>query len=476
MLDEITAELRARSGRFCDSTGAPGYVAGVYHGGEETVVAHGLANVVTKAPMQEETGFLLGSVTKVLTTTLLLRQVERGSIDLDEPVMRYMPEFTLADPRAAAELRVRHLVTHTDGISANFFMPAHDVKGRDALKAYVATLGACESLFAPGEYVSYSNAAFLVLGRLLEVVTGESYHDLLKREIYQEVGMSGSSVSAEEAILRSTAVGHFPTRDGRTRRTNLFMLPENWSACGGTPIVTIRDLLAFGRTHLNGGRSPAGRQVLSPESIGRMQTVNADMKLPNSFAYGLGWAVVPFGETTVLWHGGGSPGGSSALAVIPEYDFAFAAFGNHSRSGALHDELLMWLLRDYLGVDIPALVTETQPVERLERYVGTYRADQLRVEVGIVAGHLEQKHIPEPRDEIHRAIMDEFSGGAALPPPQRLIPVRDDLFAPEGMPLESFTSIRGRYALVSFIGYEAGLPTLRGMGGRLIRRRPPSQA
>lgn len=470
----VSRFLLEKISRFCDSTGVPGYLAGVYRAGDVTVVAHGLANAVTAAPMREDTGFLLGSITKVLTTTLLLRRVERGEVGLDEPVVRYLPEFRLADPDAASRIRVRHLVTHSDGISGNFFMPASDVKGRDALKSYVGALDECEVLFSAGEYVSYSNAAFLVLGRLLEVVTGEAYHDLLKREIYQEVGMLDSSTSAEEAILRSTAVGHFPIRDGRTRRTDLFMLPENWSSCGSTPIVTIRDLLAFARTHLNRGTSPPGRQVLSPESVRQMQTLNVDMELPNSFPYGLGWSLLQFGETTVLWHGGGSPGGSSALAVIPSHDLAFAAFANDIRGGVLHDELLMWLLRDYLGLSVPDVVTETEPVADLERYVGTYRADQMRVEIRVADGQLEQAQTIEPRDETHRAIMDAFTGSMPPPAPQRLVAVREDLFAPEGLALESFTSIRGRSALISFLGYESGAPTFRGTANRLMRREPAS--
>ena len=124
----------------------------------------------------------------------------------------------------------------------------------------------CSTLFDPGEYVSYSNCGVLVAGRLLEVVTGTTYHELLEREIYQPIGMADSSTSAEQAILRRTAVGHFfDPKAKQLRRTDLFMLPETWSACGATPIVTIADLLAFARTHLAGGVAPTVNRVLSAE-------------------------------------------------------------------------------------------------------------------------------------------------------------------------------------------------------------------
>jgi CubicO group peptidase (beta-lactamase class C family) len=84
-------------------------------------VAHGTANVVTRAAMREDTGFLFGSVTKVLTTTLVLQQAERGTVDLDERVVTYLPEFKLTTPAAAEKIRVRNLLTHTNGIDADLF-------------------------------------------------------------------------------------------------------------------------------------------------------------------------------------------------------------------------------------------------------------------------------------------------------------------------------------------------------------------
>src|SRR5256885_16283581 len=117
----------------------------------------------------------------------------------------------------------------------------------------------------------------MVAGRLLKLVTGRSYHDLLKREVYASVGRDASCPSAEEAILRSTAIGHFPDPATKgARRTDLFMLPETWAPVGSSAIVPIRDLLAFARTHLAGGVSPSGKHVLSREFTARMQAVSYD--------------------------------------------------------------------------------------------------------------------------------------------------------------------------------------------------------
>ncbi|GIH61545.1 hypothetical protein Msi02_23620 [Microbispora siamensis] len=468
-LHTVEARIREQAAAYCASNNVPGFVAGVYHAGEQVVVAHGTANAATGAPMLEDTGFLFGSVTKVLTTTLVLQQVDRGLLDLDTPVVKHLPDFALTAPGAADKILVRHLISHTNGIDADLFFP--DVKGRDALKTYVHRLASsCGALFEPGERLSYSNGGMIVAGRLLEVVTGMSFPDLLERDIYAPVGMKNSGTSAEQAILRSTAIGHFP--DPRTmaaRPTGMFMLPDTWGPAGGTPIGTIADLLAFGRTHLAGGLSPSGARVLSAESTALMQQVSYDMATPNVPPMGLGWVRYPFGDTTVLAMSGASPGGVSILCVVPEHDLVFAAFGNTPGAIVLHDRILQRLLSERLGVRIPTLISEPEKDVDLTPYVGTYRSDQLRIDVRIVDGQLEERTTYEPADESQERIFTEFAGGMTSAPPQRYVPIRPGLFAPAGYPLETFDGYL-RLLLVSYHDVRDGRARFRNGGGRLTRR------
>ena len=467
--EDVATHLREQVATYCESSKVPGYLAGVYHDGGQSVVAHGTANAATTAPMREDTGFLFGSITKVMTTTLVLQQAERGVVDLDERVVAYLPEFRLTTPAAAERIRVRNLLTHTNGIDADLFLL--DARGRDALRLFLEGLGQhCGALFGPDEYISYSNGGMIVAGRLLEVLTGTSYHDLLKREVYATVGMNDSCTSAEEAILRSTAVGHFPDlAAGGARRTGMFMLPDSWAPAGSTPIGTIGDLLAFGRTHLARGVSPSGERVLSRESAARMQTVAHDMGTPNVPPLGLGWPIMPFGDTTVLAHSGASPGGVAVLVVVPEHDLVFAAFGNDPRAMALHDQILLWLLREHLDVSVPDLVPDTSPVGDLTSYAGTYRSDQLRVDVSVIDDQLEETMTYEPLDDAQQRIFTGFSGGLYPFPPRRFVPIRKDLFAPAGMPLEAFSGY-SRQLLVSYHGDSDGRPAYRCAGGRMTRR------
>src|SRR6266516_2008087 len=138
-LSDVATHIREQAAASCDSTKIPGYLAGVYHGGDQAVIAHGVTNMVTGAQMVEDTGFLFGSITKLLTTTLLLQQVERGVIALDERVITYLPEFKLTTPEAAEKIRDRNPLTHTNGIDADLFFL--DARGPDALSAFVEGLG-----------------------------------------------------------------------------------------------------------------------------------------------------------------------------------------------------------------------------------------------------------------------------------------------------------------------------------------------
>jgi hypothetical protein len=247
------------------------------------------------------------------------------------------------------------------------------------------------------------------------------------------------------------------------------MLPDTWAPAGSTPIGTIRDLLAFGRTHLAHGVAPSGIRVLSRESTARMQTVAHDMGTPNVSPIGLGWPLIPFGKTTALSISGASPGGVGVLVIVPAHDLAFAAFGNDPRAMMLHDQLMLWLLRDHLHVEVPDLVADTTPVGDLTPYAGTYRSNQLRVDISVVDGQLEEKVTYEPLDEVQERIFTGFSGGTFPFPRRRFAPIRKDLFAPAGMPLQAFNGYV-RQLLVSYHGVRNGRATYRCAGGRMTRR------
>ena len=435
--------ISERAAGFCRDNEIPGYLAGIDRAGQRTVVVHGIANTATGARMRDDTGFLFGSIAKIMTTTLAMRQVEQGRLDLESRVVDHLPGFRLAGSGAVGEMRVRHLLNHTSGIDADLFFPRSHYLERLASE--------CGSLFVPGEHLSYSNGGMIVAGHLLEAITGRTYHDLLERDLFQPAGMTGSVTSAEQAILRSTAVGHFPDP---ARPTSMFTLPATWAAAGGTPIGTISDLLAFGRLHLGAG-------LLSHESLAAMREINSDPGTPAASPSGLGWLIRTLGDTTVLTMTGASPGGVAVLAVIPEQDLVFAAYGNDPRALELHDEFLS----DLAGAS--TIPTWTPQTIDLRPYAGTYRSNQLRVDVRIVDGQLEEQVTYEPTDADQERIFTGFIGGPFTAPPMRYVAVGPGLFAPAGFPLDALPA----HYLVSYHATtDRTGARYRSSGGRMTRR------
>ena len=432
--------------------GSPGYVAGIYQDGSEWMYAHGVRNLNTGDPMTTDTAWLLGSITKVLTTTLLLKYVEAGRVDLDAPVTRYLPNFRLAEKGAAERIRVKQLVNHTNGIDGDTLMPAREF-GPDAVQSYIDALVRNGTLFAPNELLHYTNPGFTIAGRIIETLSGKSFNRTLEEEIFAPIGMTRSVTSATQAILHRTALGAYPGTGGEMEAASLFMLPVSAAPAGATPIVTVGDLIAFARTHLADGVAPNGKRLLSAELCRAMRTPTFDLKTPNAPPVGLGWFLPPIGGTTAWWHGGGSPGGTSGLTVFPEYDLVIASFGTGPGSSPMHDQLVTTVLREHLGLTVQPSYSEAATTLPMSYYAGDYEAFESRLEVraGNGAGELEVTSRFLPSSEEQERVLKLYAGPAGeAAPTLAYSAIHDNLFAPSGLPAEYFSGVWGRMALLSF--------------------------
>jgi CubicO group peptidase (beta-lactamase class C family) len=392
-----------------------GAVVAVSVGGEEVALVHGSANLNTNQPFTEDTGFLLGSVTKVLVTTALLRLVERGLVDLDAPAQRYIPEFTLSDRDAASRITVRMLLNHTNGIDAHTLCP-WKVRGRDAGRSYTRYLPNLGVLFEPGACVTYSNPGFVLASRVIEEVTGLTFEQAMQTELFGPAGMRDATGTQTQAFLRRTAVGAYPNPEtGGLRATPVFTLGEGLAGGGTTLIVSPQDMLAFGRMHLRGGVAPNGTRVLAEELVNAMRTTNFDLGIPQAPPVGLGWWKQPIAGTTVYQHGGGSPGGNSNFAIIPEHDAVIISFATGPGMSALNSALHYAVIEELTGRPVePAPAFEPQPID--PSIAGTYRAFQDRVTVEVRGDELIMTHHFEPYDDELREFFSQMWSAAAFPP------------------------------------------------------------
>ncbi|MET9268123.1 serine hydrolase domain-containing protein [Kribbella sp. NPDC003557] len=436
------------------ATGVAGAVIGVAVGGDQFTLAHGTANLNTGQEFTTDTGWLLGSVTKVLTTTALLRLVEAGAVDLDAPVHRYLPEFTLAEAGTAEAITVRMLLNHTNGIDADDLMPAA-VRGRDATRSYVARLPAFGCLFEPGTGLHYSNPGFVLAARIIEKQTGLPYERAIQAELFDPCGMRDATAVQTQAFLRPTAIGALASDDpGSLRATSLFTLPESAAGAGATPIVTVADMLAFGRMHLAGGVAPSGRRVLSQELAAAMLTPTFDLGLPSAPPIGLGWWLDPIAGTTAAWHGGGSPGGASSFCIVPEHDAVIVTFVS-GPNALLNDTLHTTVIEHLTGRQASALFTGGQTATD-PAIAGEYAAFHVDKNIEVRDGKLLVRTAVPFYDEELERILDAY--GMPRSSTVTYVPAAPGLFVPEGADTRTTTGFYGRLSLLADLPAAHGRP------------------
>src|SRR4029077_14072850 len=170
MPDEALAGFVAETAKRLGVTGA---AVGVRADGREDFGCHGVTSVENPLPVDQDTLFLLASVTKTFTATAVMRLVADGKVALDAPVRRYVPELVLADERAADEITVLNLLNLTSGLDWGIIGDFGE--GDDALSRYVSELAGLALIAPPGTRASYSQAGFNLAGRIVEKVTGLTY-------------------------------------------------------------------------------------------------------------------------------------------------------------------------------------------------------------------------------------------------------------------------------------------------------------
>jgi CubicO group peptidase (beta-lactamase class C family) len=361
----------------------PGASVAVLTGDEVTAFAGGVLNTGTGAPATTESLFQIGSITKVCTATVLMRLIERGLVELDTPVAAVLPRFDRAD-----RITVRHLLTHTSGIDGDFF---HDTgRGADCLEKYTAACTELKQLHPPGASMSYCNTGFSLLGRIVEVLTGECWDDVLRELLLDPLGMDHSWTLAEDVLRFSAALGHEPGTDGVLRPAAVWGMPRSVGPAG-TVNATATDVLALARLHLRGGLAPDGTRLLSERTVAAMR--EPQVEVPNAWGkgdrWGLGWAL--FDQAGIYGHDGGTIGQRACLRVVPDAGVAVAVLANSETAGPLITSLTDQLLRELAGVDpVPPITPPQDPVDPIDlhRYTGVYAREAIRFEAVVRDGGL----------------------------------------------------------------------------------------
>jgi CubicO group peptidase (beta-lactamase class C family) len=395
-LDEVGGWLSDNLSGLLAKYKVPGAAVGVYSGGQVTDFAAGVLSHATGVEATTDSVFQIGSITKTWTGTLVMQLADEELLDIDEPVVRYLPDFDLADSAAAKTMTVRQLLNHTAGFEGDIFTDTGT--NDDCVEKYVATLVTDPQLFPPGAMFSYNNAGYCVLGRIVEVLRGKPFDQALRDHLFAPLGLTHAATDAYSAILFRAAIGHLPNPqdpDGNPVPAPIYALAKSNAPAGAMLAMRPRDLLAFAAMHLNKGVAADGTRVLSEESAAAMQRVEVTLPPLGLMGdhWGLSWELFdldgeesPSGGATprrVFGHDGGTIGQNAFLRIVPDADLAIALLTNGGNPIGLYFEIYGHLLKELAGVEIPAHPLPPAEPQRIDasKYVGTYANSVGRTEV-----------------------------------------------------------------------------------------------
>jgi CubicO group peptidase (beta-lactamase class C family)/D-alanyl-D-alanine dipeptidase len=268
----------------------------------------GLAKPADGIEATAETVYRVGSVSKLFTDLAVMQLVEKGELDLDAPVTKYLPDFA---PHNSfnTPITLRQLMAHRSGLVrespvGNYF----DATG-PSLGATVRSLNTTDLVYAPGTKTKYSNAAIATVGRVVETAKGEPFGSYVKRAVLHPIGMKASDFEATPELAKRLAVGQMWTYDGRTFDAPTFPLG---TAPAGNLYSTVLDLGQFLIALLD-----EGRPVVKPETLRAMWTPQfADKEAKRGF--GLGFNIGALDDRRRIGHNGAVYGFATEVAVMPD--------------------------------------------------------------------------------------------------------------------------------------------------------------
>lgn len=448
-IEQVRRRLDEQLSRSLAAHQVPGISVAVLIDGQVVEATAGVVNLRTGIPVTPDTLFMIQSITKVWTATLVMQLVDEGLVELDVPVRDFLPGFRTLDERASRDITVRHLLTHTGGFEGDIW--AATTAGKDALQRFVEDLvSRAPQHSRPGQMYSYCSAGYGVLGRLVEVIRQTSFPGALRRYVADPLGIEEIAFSADEALAYRTAIGHVrPTPNAAQQPLNVWaVMPPSNPAAGNQLAMSARALITFARMHLSNGRLDNGIHVLSASSAQAMRAGQVD--LPAAVGaparQGLGW-MLP-NRPGLVEHGGGAPGVAALLRMVPEHGMAVAMLTNGGSLEGVADDLLEPMLSNMAGVaPVPRLPSPPTSgrVAESERYLGRYETrttllDVLRDDDGCLWLTESERN--------EALAMAEAAGVAAEPQRNELRPVSDNLFMlvdPSGMPIGA----------VEFVGEDA---------------------
>lgn len=376
--DAVTVLLAEALSAAVEAHGVPGAVAGVVVGDTRHVTGVGVGNAELPRPVDADTLFQVGSITKTLTSSAAMILVEEGLIDLDDPVERHLPGLGAMTGLDTEAITVEVALDHRAGFDGDHLFVEGGGEG-------LATLSTARRFFDPDRGWSYNNAGFSIVGEVIAAVTGSGYGEFVRNRLLNPLGMGTAGFSADEVITRDVAAPHW-VFDGTAYLLRGIGWQPGWEltpidrAAGGL-VASVAHLLEWCRFQWT-GRDLDGVRILSDDSLARLRTPVGPEVTPG-LSVGLDWFVRhrkppaddDAGEratVTTIEHGGTTVGYVSELVVAPSENVGLVCLTNATNGAAVIESVRRRLLSELLGVVETDPVVDAEVDPDLERLIGTY--------------------------------------------------------------------------------------------------------
>jgi CubicO group peptidase (beta-lactamase class C family) len=342
----------------------PGAALGVLRDGVETLACHGVANARSPEPITAGSRFGIGSLTKSMVATVVLRLALDGRLSLDDPVAAHVPE--LLDAAWARRATVRDLLANRSGLPlrAGIEFDFSTAEEDGVLTRLAARVAAEEPTRIDW---SYSNAGWALAGRAIEIVTGRVWHQAMHELLFEPAGMHDTAFAATRRVS-----GHQLTDEGPVPVAPLYA--PILGPAGATAVSTVEDLLRFARLHLADPRLAAMRERQpSPRIHGWLD------------AWCLGWAYFDWDGVDVWGWDGLLTGERAVLRLLPERNAAVVLLANADTGRALFRDVAAELMRAELDIVLPPLRLHARAgaAGDLDRFAGAYAWPDDRVDVTV---------------------------------------------------------------------------------------------
>ncbi|MGM1046318.1 MAG: serine hydrolase domain-containing protein [Bacillota bacterium] len=308
-----------------------------------------------------DTPFTLGSISKSLTGLAVMKLIEEGSVNLEDPVQTYLPWFTLQDKQAAAQITIKHLLTHASGISTYTGLSISDqgAKDLDAIKNNVKSLANVKLTASPGEKYQYSNANYLILGALIEEITGQRFSDYMEQQIFQPLDMTHAAADSDTAYEKGYKAG-YQSWIGISSKSDISY--DNGGAPYGYISASANDMAKYIQflTKLQ------PETILKEESIDQLYSPLLQTKKDRY--YGFGWRITddPAPSNKMIWHSGSTPDSHAEIFFFPETGWGGAILTNKNH---ILEETALYHLKngiiDLVNGEKPSAIPENRPIIQL---------------------------------------------------------------------------------------------------------------